>query len=193
MFGIGIPELVLILIVGLIVFGPGKLPEVGRALGKGLREFKKAQNALTTAMNEPEPQPQAQAAPAQRPAAPAATTAQAPAAQAPAAPAASSAAYPTADAVAPKASVAAAAIQPQRPDPFPPAAEQPVPAEAPQELHIEAKPTEVAADYHAPTQEEVRAQIRSQQSAKLQPPSPRGEGHEVAGGVSEVRPDNPHD
>ena len=48
MFGIGIPELVLILIVGLIVFGPGKLPEVGRALGKGLREFKKAQNALTT-------------------------------------------------------------------------------------------------------------------------------------------------
>ena len=55
MFGIGFPELILILIVGLIVFGPGKLPEAGRALGKGLREFKKAQSALTAAMNAPEP------------------------------------------------------------------------------------------------------------------------------------------
>ena len=62
MFGIGFPELILILIVGLIVFGPGKLPEAGRALGRGLREFKKAQSALTAAMNAPEPAPrQAQA------------------------------------------------------------------------------------------------------------------------------------
>ena len=166
MFGIGIPELVLILIVGLIVFGPGKLPEVGRALGKGLREFKKAQNALTTAMNEPEPQPQAPAAPAQQPAAPAvpAAQAQAPAAQTPAAPAPAATAYPTADAAAPEASVAAAATQPQRPEPFPPAKEQSAPAEAPQELHFEAKPPEVAADYHAPTQEEVRQQIAQQQA-----------------------------
>ena len=153
MFGIGIPELVLILIVGLIVFGPGKLPEVGRALGKGLREFKKAQNALTTAMNEPEPQPQAPA-----------VQAQVPAAQTPAAPAPAATAYPTADAAAPEASVAAAATQPQRLEPFPPAKEQPAPAEAPQELHLEAKPTEVAADYHAPTQEEVRQQIAQQQA-----------------------------
>lgn len=42
MFGIGVPELILILIIGLVVFGPGKLPEVGRALGRSLREFKKA-------------------------------------------------------------------------------------------------------------------------------------------------------
>ena len=57
MFGIGAPELVLILIVGLIVFGPGKLPEMGRTLGKGLREFRKASNALTTAINTPDPPP----------------------------------------------------------------------------------------------------------------------------------------
>ena len=61
MFGIGIPELVLILIVGLIVFGPSKLPEVGRAVGKGLREFRKASNALSVAINaEEEPAPPAQ-------------------------------------------------------------------------------------------------------------------------------------
>ena len=50
MFGIGVPELVLILIIGLIVFGPGKLPEMGRTLSKGIREFRKASNALSQAM-----------------------------------------------------------------------------------------------------------------------------------------------
>ena len=43
MFGIGVPELILILVVGLIVFGPGKLPEMGRSLGQGIREFRKPQ------------------------------------------------------------------------------------------------------------------------------------------------------
>ncbi|EHG20688.1 hypothetical protein HMPREF9334_01584 [Selenomonas infelix ATCC 43532] len=57
MFGIGVPELILILVVGLIVFGPGKLPEMGRSLGKGIREFRKASNALTAAINAPEPPP----------------------------------------------------------------------------------------------------------------------------------------
>ncbi|MBR3050829.1 MAG: twin-arginine translocase TatA/TatE family subunit [Selenomonadaceae bacterium] len=42
-----------IIIVGLIVFGPSKLPEVGRAIGKGLREFRKAQAALSQTLNEP--------------------------------------------------------------------------------------------------------------------------------------------
>lgn len=42
MFGIGIPELVLILIIGLVFFGPGRLPEVGKALGNSINEFKKA-------------------------------------------------------------------------------------------------------------------------------------------------------
>ena len=52
MFGIGAGEFIIILIVGLIVFGPGKLPEVGRAIGKGLREFRKAQAAISQTLNE---------------------------------------------------------------------------------------------------------------------------------------------
>ena len=52
MFGISAGEFIVILIVGLIVFGPSKLPEVGRALGKGLREFRKAQAALSQTLNE---------------------------------------------------------------------------------------------------------------------------------------------
>lgn len=42
MFGIGVPELLLILALALIVFGPGKLPEVGKAIGRGLSEFRRA-------------------------------------------------------------------------------------------------------------------------------------------------------
>ena len=53
MFGIGAPEFILILVIGLIVFGPGKLPELARSLGKGMREFKKATNALSQAINVP--------------------------------------------------------------------------------------------------------------------------------------------
>ena len=57
MFGIGMGEFILILIVGLIVFGPSKLPEVGRALGKGLREFRKAQAALSATLEESASEP----------------------------------------------------------------------------------------------------------------------------------------
>lgn len=42
MFGIGIPELIIILIIILIIFGAGKLPEIGAGLGKGIQNFKKA-------------------------------------------------------------------------------------------------------------------------------------------------------
>lgn len=46
MFGLGLPELLLILVIGLIFFGPGKLPDVGSALGKSMREFKQAVNGV---------------------------------------------------------------------------------------------------------------------------------------------------
>ncbi|MDD4601120.1 Sec-independent protein translocase protein TatA [bioreactor metagenome] len=42
MFSFSMPELGLILVIALVVFGPGKLPEVGKALGKGLEEFRRA-------------------------------------------------------------------------------------------------------------------------------------------------------
>ena len=42
MFGLGVPELILILVIGLVIFGPGKLPGVGKALGQSSKEFKAA-------------------------------------------------------------------------------------------------------------------------------------------------------
>lgn len=42
MFGLGIPELLVILVIVLIIFGAGKLPELGEGLGKGIRNFRKA-------------------------------------------------------------------------------------------------------------------------------------------------------
>ncbi|WP_321532955.1 twin-arginine translocase TatA/TatE family subunit [uncultured Desulfuromonas sp.] len=42
MFGIGMPELLVILVIALIFIGPGKLPEVARSLGRGMREFRRA-------------------------------------------------------------------------------------------------------------------------------------------------------
>jgi sec-independent protein translocase protein TatA len=42
MFGLGMPELLVILVIILIIFGAGKLPQIGSALGKGIQNFKKA-------------------------------------------------------------------------------------------------------------------------------------------------------
>jgi sec-independent protein translocase protein TatA len=52
MWNIGMPELVIILVIALIIFGPRKLPELGRSLGKSLGEFKKASNELRNTLDE---------------------------------------------------------------------------------------------------------------------------------------------
>ncbi|HXW07057.1 MAG TPA: TatA/E family twin arginine-targeting protein translocase [Vicinamibacterales bacterium] len=53
MFGpIGMPELVVIMVIALIIFGPRKLPELGRSLGKSLGEFKRASNELRSTLDE---------------------------------------------------------------------------------------------------------------------------------------------
>ena len=44
MFGMGMQELLIILVIILIIFGAGKLPEIGSALGKGINNFKKSMN-----------------------------------------------------------------------------------------------------------------------------------------------------
>jgi sec-independent protein translocase protein TatA len=44
MFGIGMPELIIILVIIMIIFGAGKLPEIGAGIGKGIKNFKKATN-----------------------------------------------------------------------------------------------------------------------------------------------------
>jgi TatA/E family protein of Tat protein translocase len=53
MFGsVGMPELLIILVIALIIFGPRKLPELGRSLGKSLGEFKRASNELKNTLEE---------------------------------------------------------------------------------------------------------------------------------------------
>ena len=50
MFGLGMPELILILVIALVIFGPSKLPEMGASVGKAIREF-------SSATKEPDPEP----------------------------------------------------------------------------------------------------------------------------------------
>ncbi len=52
MFGIGMPELILIGIIALLVVGPKKLPELAKTLGRGLSEFKKASDDVTSTIHE---------------------------------------------------------------------------------------------------------------------------------------------
>jgi|SRR4029079_7806804 TatA/E family protein of Tat protein translocase len=88
---IGAPELIIILVIALLILGPGKLPEVGASIGKSIREFRKASSDLSDSVNVSvdtsplPPTPPAAAAPVAPPAvdapaapvAPAAPTAQA--------------------------------------------------------------------------------------------------------------------
>ncbi len=67
MFGVGAPELLIILVVALLVLGPRRLPEMARSLGRGMAEFRRASNeftrTLSAAADEPPPAPSAPPAP----------------------------------------------------------------------------------------------------------------------------------
>ncbi len=52
MFGIGMPELIVVLVIIMIVFGAGKMPEIGAGIGKGIRNFKKAVSSDTDDSDE---------------------------------------------------------------------------------------------------------------------------------------------
>ncbi len=52
MGGLGIQEMIVILVIALIVFGPKKMPEIGKSLGKGIAEFKKASSELAKSWDE---------------------------------------------------------------------------------------------------------------------------------------------
>jgi TatA/E family protein of Tat protein translocase len=71
---LGFPELLIILVVALIVFGPRKLPELGRSLGKSLSEFKRASNELRSTLDEEIRLEERKAVQAVPPAPPAAST-----------------------------------------------------------------------------------------------------------------------
>lgn len=63
MFGLGVPEVIFIVVLALLIFGPKRLPEIGRTVGRGMAEFRKASNDLKRTINvelaldEPPPAP----------------------------------------------------------------------------------------------------------------------------------------
>ncbi len=118
--GIGAPELIIILIIALIVVGPGRLPDLGSALGKSIREFRKAATDVKDATSLDE-KPQSAPGPAAVAAAAAPVPAPIPAA---------STAIPVADATRDAAVLGAAEAAPdisEMPEPQPVADEQPTP------------------------------------------------------------------
>ena len=67
MFGIGMPELLVILVVALLVLGPKRLPEIARSLGRGMAEFRRASNEFTRTLSASIDEPPQQPAPPQQP------------------------------------------------------------------------------------------------------------------------------
>ena len=63
MFGIGMPEIMVILVVALLVLGPKKLPEIARSLGRGMAEFRRASNEFTRTLSASLDEPPAEAKP----------------------------------------------------------------------------------------------------------------------------------
>jgi len=57
MFGFGMPELIVVLVIVLVVFGAGKLPEIGGALGKSIKNFKRATDGKDEIEVKPEKKP----------------------------------------------------------------------------------------------------------------------------------------
>lgn len=181
MFGIGAPEFILIIVIGLIVFGPGKLPELARSIGKGMREFKKATNALTQALNAPDapvqqattqqpatatPAPQATAQQpvnvATQPAQPVQTATVAAAATQSAAPA-----QPSTPVVNPNIAPETATAAPQQASSAQSVEAQPVEVESVEAAPVQQVPINtappIAPEYQAPTQESVQAAIAAHQ------------------------------
>jgi sec-independent protein translocase protein TatA len=61
MFGLHMPELIIILVVALLIFGPKKLPEMGSAIGRSIKEFRKGMNEITQPKEDPEEVKEAEA------------------------------------------------------------------------------------------------------------------------------------
>ena len=70
MFGIGMPELIVILVVGLLVLGPKRLPELARSLGRGMAEFRRASSDLRSSLDAALHEPPAPAKPEEKKPAP---------------------------------------------------------------------------------------------------------------------------
>ena len=70
MFGIGLPELMVILVVALLVFGPTKLPELARSLGRGLAEFRRASSDLRQSFADATEEPRIDRPPPRAPGSP---------------------------------------------------------------------------------------------------------------------------
>ncbi|MFC1862997.1 twin-arginine translocase TatA/TatE family subunit [Thermodesulfobacteriota bacterium] len=51
MFGIGLPEMIIIMVIALVILGPSKLPELAKALGKGMAEFRKATQEIKESLD----------------------------------------------------------------------------------------------------------------------------------------------